>query len=467
MAFSLIERKGAKIIRTIFKYDSGIELRPMQQRSSIKGIVHIAGTMSASAYIMLAWWPSNIGPLPLWLFYSLLGMAVTSVVFVFWQSRNTQLSPQLVLLWAIIFRIIGLLGTPIYEDDYYRYLWDAYQFANQGTPYGIAPADFFTDDKIPLAFQGVLDGINYPDVKTIYAPSFQILFLLAYWIAPGEVWALQLLLCVADIGLIVLLLKLTTARWALLYAWSPLVIKEIAFTAHPDGFGALLLVAAVAAQQQRYWLGCVFFLALSIAAKIFALIAAPLILCRLPWRYRFYCCGFVFIFYLPFVIQGGSDIAGLVVLASEWQFNSSLYILLRQLLSPMPTKILLASVFLSFYCFYLYRHYRSTSDNIPRLDLVYGGFFLIAPVVNAWYLLWLLPFAVVYPSLWAWTFSLVVLLSYTTGLTGASEHLAAFQIPVWILTLEYGAVLIALLWDVFHKKSTFFKAKQIEPQCPK
>lgn len=431
---------------------------------SANGLVHCAAAASACIYAVLAWWPNNIGSLPLSLFYCLIGFAALLLASVFWLSRSRILSPWIVLIWAFVFRVIGMCGVPIYEDDYYRYLWDAYQFVNLGTPYGIAPAEYFGDQNIPLHFQRILDGINYPDIATIYGPSLQYLFLVAYWIAPGEVWALQLLLSLADMALIILLLKIAASRWVLLYAWAPLAIKEIAFTAHPDGFGALLLVAAVISQTKGLYKSCVFFLAASIAAKVFALIAAPFILIRLPWSYRFCCAGLVFLLYLPFLIQGGSDMAGLLVFVNEWQFNSSLYLLMRQIFTQGTSKVLLAAVFLTVYGFYFYSYYyqnafeqkdKSTNNNsqsIPRFDLIFGGFFLIAPVVNAWYLLWLLPFAVIHPSRWAWVFSLSVLLSYTTGLTWDSNSLAAFQIPLWVLIAEYGAVLLAGIWDIYKAK---------------
>jgi alpha-1,6-mannosyltransferase len=79
---------------------------------------------------------------------------------------------------------------------------------------------------------------------------------------------------------------------------------------------------------------------------------------------------------------------------------------------------------------------------------------LCAPVVNAWYLVWLLPFAVIYPSRWAWVASVSVLLSYAVGLNLAGSSLGAYELPVWIITLEYGVILLALLIDLRARKKT-------------
>ena len=81
--------------------------------------------------------------------------------------------------------------------------------------------------------QSVLHGINYPELPTIYAPVTQAIFLLGYWLQPGSVAVLQAILIGLDLAAVALLLRLAPARNVLLYAWCPLVIKEIAFTAHP------------------------------------------------------------------------------------------------------------------------------------------------------------------------------------------------------------------------------------------
>ena len=134
-------------------------------------------------------------------------------------------------------RSAGLFGFPLFEDDYFRYLWDGYRFAEVGTPYGWAPAASFADAEVPQVFQRILDQVNYPDIPTIYGPVAEFSFLLAYLVAPGSLVPLQLILIGVDILLIRLLLTAAPPRFVLLYAWCPLVIKEIAFTAHPDGLG--------------------------------------------------------------------------------------------------------------------------------------------------------------------------------------------------------------------------------------
>ncbi|TNF06084.1 MAG: hypothetical protein EP323_05480 [Gammaproteobacteria bacterium] len=350
--------------------------------------------------------------------------------------------------WAVIFRLVGCMGVPLLEDDFYRYLWDGYRFFENGSPYGVPPSVFFGDTSIPQTFINILAQVNYPQVPTIYGPTLEYSFLLSHLIAPAEVWPLQWLYSVVDLALIALLLRMAKPRWVLLYAWSPLVIKELAFTAHPDGLGVFFLMAAVYCRQRHWFKGAAVTLALSVGAKIFALLLVPFVLWRMPWHSWLLFVMALAALYMPFVWYGATDVAGLWVFARDWQFNSSVYALTRNWFDPMESKIILGLIFCCVYFVLFWRHTRSVWQ-LPRGDLLFGVFFLLAPVVNAWYLIWLLPFAVIYPHWWSWSASYIVLLSYLTGINfNVAGVLSMLHLPWWAKVVEYGLVLLAGLRDL-------------------
>jgi len=99
----------------------------------------------------------------------------------------------MVLGFGVLFRLLGTLTFPVLEDDFYRYMWDGWQVANSGFPYAQSPATYFGDTTLPPEMSAVLDGINYPDVATVYGPFLQLLFGLGYFLAPGQVAPLQVL----------------------------------------------------------------------------------------------------------------------------------------------------------------------------------------------------------------------------------------------------------------------------------
>ncbi len=352
------------------------------------------------------------------------------------------------LFWAIAFRLIGFVGGPFYEDDFYRYLWDGFRFATAGTPYGAAPEAFFVDPAVPALFQGVLDGVNYPELPTIYAPVTQFVFLVAYWIKPASVAVLQAILIAVDLVVVVLLLRLAPARNVLLYAWCPLVVKEIAFTAHPDGVGVCLLLAGIVLARERRFRMAAALLGLAVAAKTFALVLAPLVLLRARLRHWLLFVATAAAAYLPFAVMGGTDLVSLLTFARDWEFNSAVFGLLGTFVPPSGARVAAALLFAAFWLFYSLRHVRGVERGIPRGDWLFGVLLVLSPVINPWYLLWLLPFAVVFPSVWAWTASVAILLSYITGLNLPDYTLQPYEQPLWVRGLEFGLIGLALAADV-------------------
>ena len=356
------------------------------------------------------------------------------------------------ILWAVAFRICGLAGGPFYEDDFYRYLWDGYRFAAAGSPYGPAPEAFFVDPSVPPAMQSVLSRINNPELPTIYAPVTQAIFRLGYWLHPGSIAALQAILILLDLALVVLLLRLAPARNVLLYAWCPLVVKEIAFTAHPDGAGACLLLAAVVLSRDRRWQVAAVALGLAAGAKAFGLVLAPLVLAGARVRHWLLFAGTLAVAYAPFALRGASDLASLQVFAREWEFNSALFAVLQTALPPFEARLVLGLVFAAFWSWYVLNYYWSPAHGIPRGDWVFGALLAVSPVINPWYLLWLLPFAAIFPGVWAWTASLAVLLSYITGLNLQDYEMHPYVQPPWARGLEFGLIVVGLGCDIVRRR---------------
>ena len=179
-----------------------------------------------------------------------------------------------------------------------------------------------------------------------------------------------------------------------------------------------------------------------------ALLLVPFILARTSLRVWLTFGALLALLYLPFLLQGSSDTSSLAVFAQGWEFNSALYGILTQWLSDPDAKLLLGSGLLALGSAYWLRYRRETPGEIPRGDWVYGLFLFAAPVINPWYALWLLPFAVVYPSFWAWTASWALLLSYITGLNLGDFNLEPFAHPLWVRPLEFGLIFLGLLLDL-------------------
>lgn len=432
-------------------------------RSAPALIVDAGGLVCVLGYLALAYYSrGSLGEPSLAPFFALIGWAALPwlAVFALLGKHPDSVPVGRLIVWAVAFRLCGLVGVPLFEDDYFRYLWDGYRFAETGTPYGWAPAASFADDNVPAAFQRVLDQVNYPDVPTIYGPTTQFVFLLGYLVAPASLWPVQLLLLGVDILLVRLLATVAAPRFVLLYAWCPLVIKEIAFTAHPDGLGVCLLVAAVLLRSRQQPIAAAACLALAVGAKVFAVLLVPFVLARAGPRAALVFAVALIAIYAPFAIQGGTDLAALSLFAASWEFNSALFGLLTEWLPAAEAKWLLGATVTLLGGAYWLRYRRQTPGCIPRGDWIFGAFLAAAPVINPWYALWVLPFAAIYPSRWPWTASLTLFLSYVTGLNLGVYDIDPFAHPGWLRPVEFGLILAAVGVDAWRRRTAVQRLKR-------
>ena len=414
----------------------------------------LAGLLSLLAYGYLCWKSQAYGQAGLddLLISSI--VAFLASVFVWNLMRNYELPILDVLVFAVAFRIVGLFTFPVLEDDFYRYLWDGFVAFEHGNPYDTAPSEWFIRD-VPVVVEGLLDTINYPDIATVYGPSLQWLFAFSYWIAPAELWPLKCLLFVADMALIFILLRLAPARHIVLYAWSPLVIKEFVITMHPDLIGVTLLFGALLAYRTRSDISMGVLLALAAGVKVFALVIVPFLL-LLRWKAWLGFALTVIAISLPFGLFSAWVPEGLTVMGQAWLFNAVLYELFGPFLSFSALKIALLILFIVFGGAYglrwLLNYWQADSPrDLPRGDILFALLLIVLPVFNAWYMVWLLPFAVIRPSAWAWMASFALLLSYGSAINlpaGLGASLQDYQLPTWLLCLEFGLIMVALAWDL-------------------
>lgn len=153
--------------------------------------------------------------------------------------------------------------------------------------------------------------------------------------------------------------------------------------------------------------------------------------------------------YLPFLIMSGSDMGTLLQFAQNWHFNPLLYAMLEWFTGPFAGR-LLAGIAIILVAIGLYWHDARANINRPKIppaDYVLGTLLLFSPVVNPWYLLWLLPFAVLRPSRTVLTATFLLPLSYWNGTHTTAWASGAFDIPAAITLIEVGVLMVAGLLD--------------------
>lgn len=413
-------------------------------------LFHVTAVFTSGIFVVLAILSNQELPPDLGAFYLLCGGGFALSLVAAWTTSRAagRVTFWQLLMWCAVLRTIAVCGSPIYEDDYYRYLWDGRQTVEAGTPYGVAPAEFFLSESNDL-WVDILDNINNPEIATIYGPMNQYVFALAYLVAPGEVWFLQLAFAVVDLLVIALLGQLllshkrATLSSLVLYGFSPLIIKEFSFTAHPDVLALAGMVAALILWRRQLIAYSAVALAVAVASKIFAFLLVPLLL-RWHWRAWLAFLATMVALYLPLGIQiGGSE--GLAAMASAWLFNAPLYFLLLPYVEFFWLKLLLPGTFAVLCAVYFFagRYQQHYPPEIPRCDWLFLALILALPAFNAWYYPLVLIFAVIYPSAWAWVGSFTVLLAYVTGLTLQDFSMQPYAQPTWALMAEWTPILVA------------------------
>lgn len=433
----------------------------LQDRLNPKHTLIICGVLSCFLYLYLLIHSQTLASASVFDFwFACISAAILS--FCAWyhfhihQSFNKH-SLILVLAFAIVFRLIGFFTFPILEDDFYRFLWDGRLFLETGTPYGISPSAYFGVDNLTESFQDILGHINHPDVATIYGPVCQWLFALAYLIAPGELWPIKLFVLIADIALLYILIVLMRIyairpHFLILYAWCPLIIKEFVISVHPDIFAVLFLFAAILFWQRQLFIATALSLTLAVGSKIFAIVLAPLLLGKdwRRWLLFIVCCIAIA---WPFGLREAWLPDGLQEMASSWFFNAPIYALLENVLPFTLTKLLSLFAFSFLWCLGVLRQWWPKPNKMPRGDIIFALFFLCLPAMNTWYLIWVLPFGLFYPTRALWVASVSMLLSYGIVLNDLSVNSSLNYLPNSILLLEYGLIVLAIYYDWQPKKN--------------
>ncbi len=348
--------------------------------------------------------------------------------------RNTPQTSQknllfFILVIAVLLRL-GLQGAPsILEDDYNRYLWDGAVTASGLNPYAYSPEqilDLRTDgvvlDRLIKQSNGSFELINYPEFSTVYPPIAQVIFAVTYWIAPFNLDALRLVFFVLELGCISFILLILQHLgkpliWGALYAWNPLVIKEISNSVHMEPILMLPVLCAVylVLKQRMIWASAA--LAIAAGVKIW-----PALLVFVIWRQllsspkQLIQSGIVFtvilaLMVMPIVLTGISEKSGFVAFGGQWQASSAAYLISEwfaylatpywvedYIEIPLVSRLILAGLLLISIAFICIKKARDPAQMVLRMFLIIASIYILAPSHTPWYFIWIAPFLCFFPS---------------------------------------------------------------------
>lgn len=398
---------------------------------------------------------------------------------------------------------------PALSSDLLRYRLDGEMSLSGASPWATAPEQWRnTTGYFNRTSDPFLDAVTpYAEIKSIYPPGAQALFLAAAkwsakwpaaWPAPSDggrprflpaaatvIWrgdqgtlvathAAVLRGAAAAAVMITAGLLLWTLRgmdrspwYALLYAWSPLVVVESAGQGHVDAVGAMFLAASAAtAVRGRLALSAVA-LAAATAVKPHVAVVAPALVAwawhaapATPGRWRrpavvaavFGVCAVAA--YAPLLLsaenwRGWRQTVD--IYAMSWEANGSIYELIcapfragdgRALADAKIAARLLGGV-AAFVSLYLVMRCR-----LPPVDAAYWLTLvplLFAPAVYPWYLMWGLAVTPLLRRTGGWT---LLTWAATSGLSYQLVNEPVWRLPAGWTLAQYVPVYAALAWEL-------------------
>lgn len=403
-------------------------------------------------------------------------------------------------------RLALLYSGPIQEIDYARYLWDGASVVHGVSPFEFAPDEISPgDDGVDYSERQLGDletlrmlrlesaaaertqaRIHHRSVRTIYPPLAQGVFALSYLVAPWSLTALRVIFLLFEWAATLLILDTLrrlglSAMRALVYAWSPLAIKELANSTHLDGIAVFCIALAAWAWVAGHGKTVFVALGLGVLAKTWPAVLVPAALVAIGRRIGFAQAFWGLIFFLftvslgyaPFVAWSGERVfEGLVLFATEWAINGSLFPLSRWLAGlavgtetqwtgdevAVPAAALVArgvcagvGIVIVLATALWPEREPSPRNLLGRWLAVIAALFLLAPTGNPWYATWLLPLMCVYPLRGLVLLTALLPLHYLHFFFEYQDHWytpdeaeSAFTMVQWI---EYLPVYLVLVLD--------------------
>jgi len=360
-------------------------------------------------------------------------------------SEVDRFTLPIILIVAIACRLATLYADPVLSSDVYRYVWDGIVQHAHISPYRYVPGD------AALAFlrapnQEIFDNINRRDyARTIYPPAAQFLFYVITFISPTltfmktamvlfeglTMWALAALL--GEMGL--------RREQTLLYAWCPILIWEVAGSGHLDAVAIAFIGLALLFRYRRRPLLTGVFLGLAVLTKLYPIVLLPALMMKSPrsqsrdlghplrgwdWTMPAVTFGIIVAGYAAYSSVGMLVFGFLGGYVKEEGMETGARYFLLELAQQMPGLHNVATTAFYAFCAVVFLALTLWALKIamaprgggflyPAFGLAFALMLLFSPHY-AWYIIWLLPFFTVAPSLTVLTYLMGFFYWYTTDL---------------------------------------------------
>lgn len=353
--------------------------------------------------------------------------------------------PLLIILFGIIFRLTLFPTINTTSPDVNRYLWEGKILYNGYNPFILSP-----DDPQLIKFQDDLyDKVTYKDMSAIYPPVAQGAFVLAYLIGGETLTGLKVIYFVFDLLIIFMILKLLYIKKIdlnniILYAWMPLILLEYFVNTHLDLIGIFFMILFIYLMEKNKVIGASVSFTLAFLAKMYPVILLPLIFKKAGIRKSFY---FLLIFlslsllvYTPFIYNDTSVFSSLFTYLQKWQFNSSVFYLLKhQLVNEQLARLICTGgLILSVGMISLFY-----KDFLKASYIIFIFLIIFSTTLYPWYLGWIASLNPFY------NFYSVTSLLFTVNFSNFTPLGTVWKEYLFVLLIQYIPFFGLLIYDLW------------------
>ena len=353
--------------------------------------------------------------------------------------------PRRLLLTAFLFAIafrVPLAVAPVGSDsDMVRYIWDGRVQRLGYNPYVVVPAD----PEVAHTHTDETRQMPSRRASTPYPPGAQLFFRLIVTISDST-RAMKMALVWCDILTILILWRWLLAGdrspWlALIYAWNPLVVLEVAHSGHIDALGAMWIAASAFYLFRKRTTLASITLVLAIATKLLPIVLAPMYWRKI--RARDAMLGGLLLSGLYWLFVDGREfpLGALPNVVAHIRFNGPVFQAIAAVTAPQLAAAV--AVLAGLACAVWARRTYGSSDPAAWAWPMAVSL-LCAPVIYPWYLLYFPPFL--------WSRATIPLLMWTLSslpvyiVWARARDGGRWLVPFYIQVLEFGLVIGAALF---------------------
>lgn len=373
--------------------------------------------------------------------YILICFLIRPLIGTRYNQSDTFISFPIFLLGAVIL----IFAPPLFENDHYRYIWEAKVLLHGENPYiempNSAQLNFINFTKKDL--------IGFPHLTSIYPP------LAITWFSLGALFSFtysMLILKLLNILLVFYLLKFLNRfkphLFNLLLIF-PYIQKEFISSIHIDLFAVsfLLLSFYYLHKKKAISIKILTGVILSFWSKFLSILIVPFLLLATEKKDLFKSLILLFIsmpigllvFFFLF-IKDFNLLLGVKAFSSTWFWHPGFFTFLTEMVNieHKMAREVTGLAFLIYYLFlmvkFLLIKFENRQKHLPSIILlVFSGLIFFSPVFNPWYAIWFLPFAIIRHNTWGVIYASFSFLSYTAY--GHSQYLHYTQLINHIIFL--------------------------------